>query len=264
MKTDTTQITIHDARVTVNKEVAEGIWRMVLLVPELANVLKPGQFITIAVPGNPAHLTRVPLSPSRADSDAGTVEVFYAAIGDATRRLSTIEGGCFLSVVGPCGSGWKVPDKNGRCLLVAGGIGAPPIFSAARMLVSLGHDCDVILAARSARKLWGVETLEELGVQYVLVTDDGTAGVRGLATAVVPSLLAAHRYSAIYTCGPAPMLAGVATSARAANIACQVSLERMMTCGFGACSTCNVKLAKGGYALCCTDGPVFNAQEVAF
>jgi dihydroorotate dehydrogenase electron transfer subunit len=41
-----------------------------------------------------------------------------------------------------------------------------------------------------------------------------------------------------------------------------VSLERLMGCGFGACSCCNVELADGGYALCCQDGPVFDAKEV--
>lgn len=65
-----------------------------------------------------------------------------------------------------------------------------------------------------------------------------------------------------YACGPAPMMASVARLAAKAEIVCQVSLERMMTCGFGACNTCNVAMVSGGYKACCTDGPVFDAREV--
>ena len=60
------------------------------------------------------------------------------------------------------------------------------------------------------------------------------------------------------------MMAGVARLAHEAGVACQVSMERMMGCGFGACACCNVALSKGGYALCCQDGPVFDAEEVAW
>ncbi|MBF0908566.1 MAG: dihydroorotate dehydrogenase electron transfer subunit, partial [Atopobium sp.] len=67
-----------------------------------------------------------------------------------------------------------------------------------------------------------------------------------------------------YTCGPEPMMRSVAKLAIAHNVACQVSMERMMSCAFGACNTCNVPLAKGGYASACMVGPVFEAKEIAW
>ena len=77
-------------------------------------------------------------------------------------------------------------------------------------------------------------------------------------------LLAQRDYDLVVTCGPSVMMAGVARLAEGAHVACQASLERMMTCGFGACSTCNVAMRAGGYKSCCMDGPVFDAEEVAW
>ena len=71
-----------------------------------------------------------------------------------------------------------------------------------------------------------------------------------------------HGYDVVMTCGPQPMMAGVAKVAAAAHIPCQVSMERMMTCGFGACNTCSVQMADGTVRACCQDGPVFDAEEV--
>jgi dihydroorotate dehydrogenase electron transfer subunit len=153
---------------------------------------------------------------------------------------------------------------------VAGGIGVTPVVAAARALARAGVGFDAVVAAQTASRLWGTDVLEELGAQVdpsaqvVVCTDDGSAGVKGFPTVVVPQLLAERSYTQIWTCGPAPMMAGVARFAKMAQIACQASLERLMTCGFGACHCCNVELAAGGYAFCCTDGPVFDAEEVAW
>ena len=71
-------------------------------------------------------------------------------------------------------------------------------------------------------------------------------------------------WDAVYTCGPEPMMRSVASLAHTYNVSCQVSMERMMSCAFGACNTCNVTLARGGYASACMDGPIFDAEEVAW
>ena len=98
----------------------------------------------------------------------------------------------------------------------------------------------------------------------MVTTDDGTMGICGYTTDAMADLMQRNGYTQVYACGPQPMMAGVARQAREAGVDCQCSLERMMGCGFGACSCCNVGLAAGGYALCCQDGPVFDAGEVAW
>ena len=97
-----------------------------------------------------------------------------------------------------------------------------------------------------------------------MTTDDGTRGLRGFTTDGMVELMSRNGYSCVLTCGPEPMMAGVARLCHERGIACQVSMERMMTCGFGACSTCNVAMRRGGYASTCMDGPVFDAEEVAW
>ena len=250
--------------------VAEGVHRRVMGVPaELAGALAPGMFVNVEVPHNPAHLTRVPLSFASADAAAGELELVFAAVGDATRRLAALRPGEGATVLGPLGNGWWLPEGAGagsRVVVVAGGVGLPPVVAAARMARSAGCAVDAVVGAQSASRLWrgGVDELERLGCSVTVTTDDGTCGLRGFTTDALLGRMGEHAYAACLTCGPNVMMAGVARIAREGGTFCEASLERMMTCGFGACSTCNVALARGGYASCCMDGPVFDAEEVAW
>lgn len=236
--------------------------RMVACSPTLVPRLAPGQFLNIAVPGDASHIVRVPLSFASTSIWAETIELVYAVVGEGTRRLAAMVPGEGSTAVGPCGHGWEL-GPGGRVLAVAGGVGAPPVISAARAFCQEGREVDVILGAQTAARLWGEQDARALGAGRVLVTtDDGSYGMRGLTTQAMEKLLEEEDYDLVVTCGPGVMMAGVARLAEMAHIACQASLERMMTCGFGACSTCNVALRTGGYALCCSDGPVFDAREV--
>ena len=133
------------------------------------------------------------------------------------------------------------------------------------LLAASGVAFDAVVGAQTASRLWGTDVLESLGASTVSVTtDDGTAGLRGFTTDALAALLAKGSYDVVYTCGPEVMMAGVARLCREAGVACRVSMERMMGCGFGACNTCNVAMADGTYKSCCKDGPVFDAEEVAW
>lgn len=258
------KVHLYDFHVRSNEAVGRDVFRMVMESPVLAGKLAPGQFMNIAVPGDASHIVRIPLSFSGADSDAGTIELVYAVVGEGTRRLSKMGAGSGSTVVGPCGNGWRIAP-GGRALAVAGGVGAPPVIAAARSLVAAGRDVDVILGAQTKDRLWGEKDARDLGASDVVVTtDDGSYGRRGFATQAMEDLLAQRDYDLVVTCGPSVMMAGVARLAEGAHVACQASLERMMTCGFGACSTCNVAMRAGGYKSCCMDGPVFDAEEVAW
>ena len=256
---------LHEFEVVSNEPVASAIFRLVMRAPELSRTLRPGQFMNIAVPGDPSQIVRIPLSYSCVDLGAGLVETEFAVVGDGTRRLSSMAAGSVSTVLGPCGNGWGKVDVADPALLVAGGIGITPIVGLARALGSAGVPFDVIVGAQRAERLWGADELRGVGAREVHVTtDDGSSGRKGFTTDVARELLAERRYGMVLTCGPQVMMAGIARIAREAKIPCRVSLERMMTCGFGACSTCNVALARGGYASACVDGPVFDAEEVAW
>jgi dihydroorotate dehydrogenase electron transfer subunit len=258
------KVHLYDFEVASNDAVGEKVCRLVMRSPELASELRPGQFMNVAVPGDASHIVRLPFSFASTDPDAGTVELIYAVVGEGTRRLSEMPVGSKSTVVGPCGNGWDV-KPGGRALAVAGGVGAPPVVAAARALAAAGREVDVVLGAQTKSRLWGEDDARALGAgEVVVTTDDGSYGMRGFTTQAMEALLARHEYDLVVTCGPAVMMAGVARLAEGAGVACQASLERMMTCGFGACSTCNVAMRAGGYKSCCMDGPVFDASEVAW
>ena len=265
---ETPQTTLYPFEVVSNEPAAQSTQRLVI-ASEVARQIAPGQFMNLQVPGDGAHILRIPLSFAHADADAGTVELLFAVVGEGTERLAHMGAGTTSTLVGPCGHGWRLPEQKGRALLVAGGIGLPPVFAAAEMLAGAHVGFDVVAGYRTKDMiLWDDEDklarLVDDGGRIVTCTDDGSAGKAGFTTAAMAELLAERSYAQVYTCGPTPMMAGVAKLAREHGVACQASMERMMGCGFGACSCCNVALAKGGYALCCQDGPVFDAEEVAW
>ncbi len=270
---ETGPVTQYDFTVMRNEPVAQGIWRLVI-TSEVARTIEPGQFMNLRVPGDGAHILRIPLSFKRADAKAETVELLYAVVGEGTERLAKMRAGDTSTLVGPCGRGWWLPKAEGRALLVAGGIGLPPIFAAARQLAEAGVGFDVVVGNHTAERhlMQEIDELRSLSAgevcdcerRVVVCTDDGTLGLDGFTTDGMASLLAERSYAQVYTCGPTVMMAGISKLAREHGIACQASMERMMGCGFGACSCCNVALVAGGYALCCQDGPVFDAEEVAW
>ncbi len=260
-----TGLGVHEFTVVSNEPVADGLVRIVLLAPELARALRPGQFVNVHVPGDASQILRVPLSFSCVDAEAGTVEIVYAVVGDGTRRLAAMTAGETSTAVGPCGNPWPSARGARRACVVAGGVGVTPVVACARMLAASGVAFDAVVGAQTAGKLWGVDALEGLGADVVAVTtDDGTAGRAGFTTDALADLLAKNHYDVVYTCGPEVMMAGVARLCREAGVACRVSMERMMCCGFGACGTCNVAMVDGTYKSCCKDGPVFDAEEVAW
>lgn len=253
---------MHDFEVISNEKIADGIFSLVISAPRLARALKPGQFVNIRVPGDASELLRIPLSYVSADPEHGTVEIWYAVVGNATRRMSAWTPGTTSDLLGPGGHGWNAPEGTKRALVVGGGIGVPPVLCLARDLMERGIAVDACIGAATADKLVGVEDFKALGCENVCVaTDDGTAGEHGFCTDSASRLLATGAYDYVATCGPGVMMHKVADAAAAAGVACEASLERMMSCGFGACSTCNVETTDGMQGACMC-GPVFDATKV--
>lgn len=253
---------MHDFEVVSNEKIADGVFSLVISAPRLAAALKPGQFVNVRAPGNAFELLRIPLSYASADAQAGTVEIWYAVVGNATRRMSAWTSGVTGDLLGPGGRGWSVPADARRVLVVGGGIGVPPVLCLARQLAAAGVEVDACVGAACAGKLVGVAEFEALGCGRVCVaTDDGSVGTCGFCTEPASELLEAGGYDYVATCGPGPMMKRVAEAAGRAGVFCEASLERMMSCGFGACSTCNVETVDGMQGACMC-GPVFDASKV--
>jgi dihydroorotate dehydrogenase electron transfer subunit len=213
------------------------------------------------------------------------VEVLYCVLGPATIRMMSLKSDDIINVMGPLGNGFSIPDGLSQAVLIAGGMGSPPILHLASYLKQHYPECQIVcfVGAKTCEDLpftvrignqTGVvlEEFEIIRVPSFVATDDGSAGYRGFVTDNArhwfennPINVAA---TSVFACGPEPMLASAALLAKNFHIPCQVSMERMMACGIGLCQSCAVetKTESGDtkYRLCCKDGPVFNANDVIF
>ncbi len=236
-------------------------------------------------------LLRRPFSFSDVFSKAGKtfVEILFCALGPASLRMTTLAKGESISVIGPLGNGFWVPEGKKTAVLVAGGMGAGPLLYLAKVLAADYPEMEVIALAGAKTKAelpfeklldeisqqlgFSLKEFGKYGIESLVATEDGSAGHQGLVTDCLSEWLGRSRLAAkdmiIYSCGPEAMLAKVAQIAEGRKIDCQVSMERMMACGIGLCQSCAVECRVANssetvYKLCCDDGPVFDSREVAF
>ena len=213
------------------------------------------------------------------------VEILYCVLGPATLRMTTLSEGDSVSVIGPLGNGFSVAEEKKTALLIAGGMGAPPLQHLAAYLKTRYQNMRVVAFAGAQNYNALPFTLlidneeglflhefSRIQVESHIATDDGSAGFHGFVTDCVDKWLDAHNLDTedivIYSCGPEPMLASVAALAKKHRIDCQVSMERMMACGIGLCQSCVVPVRQEDgeeiYRLCCRDGPIFDSKDVIF
>lgn len=247
--------------VMLNESIAPDVWRMRLHCPALAQEIVPGQFFNLYVPGDPTQLLRLPFSWAMADPQRGEVEFAYGVVGDGTRRLSGLPVGTVCNLLGPAGHGWSIPEGAKRGLLVAGGSGIVSLVPLAKALGEAGIACDMVIGVSTAARVCYEPELEGYGARLFVATEDGTRGTSGTAADVTAPMIENEAYDVVYTCGPEAMMGVVAAQAKAAGVPCQVSMERLMACGFGACTTCLVDTVNGRKGACMA-GPVFDAEEV--
>ena len=251
-------------RVTVlaNDPIAPGVGLIVLHAPRCASLVRPGQFVHLRVAAGADIILRRPFSIHRAYADR--IEILYQILGTGTLRLAEkAVGDDSMDLVGPLGHGWDVPDDTSHALLVAGGLGAAPLGMLAEQLAERGIAVTVAQGAPTAERLVARDLFERVARRVEVATDDGSAGEQGFVTGPVNRLLAEDSFDAVYVCGPEAMQRAIAAVVAVTNAQCQVSLERLMACGVGACLSC-VVTTTDGQKRACVDGPVFNAEEVVW
>ncbi|MBI5232695.1 MAG: dihydroorotate dehydrogenase electron transfer subunit [Coriobacteriales bacterium] len=245
--------------VVVNDRVAEGIGLLVLDAPLVATHVQPGQFVHLRVAEGTDFILRRPFSVHRVVG--GRIEILYQVLGRGTRQMSELEQGDVIDVVGPLGNGWTLPDDASHALLVAGGLGAAPLGMWAERLAERGVAVSVAQGAPYSERLVARELFERVARRVEIATDDGSAGERGFVTGPAERLIRSGEVEVVFACGPERMQQAVANLAAAAGIPCQVSLERLMACGIGACLSCVVSTTEG-LKRACVDGPVFDASTI--
>ncbi len=209
---------------------------------------QPGQFVMLWLPG----IDEKPL----AVADPAPLTLTVARVGPFSTALHGLQVGDQVGWRGPYGTGYRLYEDR-AALLVSGGYGAAPLYFLAMRAVEREIPTSVALGARRALDLLYVDRFEELGVDVVIATDDGSAGRRGYVTDAASSAVTAGSELAVYACGPEPMLVALHRLCLEHEIPGQFSLERYMKCGFGICGQCALD-----DLLVCQDGPVLTAEQL--
>ncbi len=228
-----------------NSEISSGIRRMTV---SGAPIGRAGQFFMLRIPGALDPLLGRPISICEIDAEAGETIFVYQTIGRGTAQFARLLAGQEIDAQGPYGNGF--PLKDGRAVLIGGGIGTAPMLQLAKEL----HASD---PARMIDVYLGFREEAYLEKSFEQYADSVTRNIGGYVVSDVDFSLDATYYA----CGPAPMLRAAATAADATNVRLFVSLEKHMACGVGACLGCTCQTEHGRKRVC-KDGPVFDYREV--
>lgn len=275
------------ARVREQRDYAEGFRWLDLDVPSSFGEPVAGQFVQLLLESPSPVLLPRPMSVAGVTRRGAktTIGFLYAPVGAGTRVLASLEPGETVRITGPLGQGFPL-DEPGTPVLIAGGRGLAPLLMAAEALAKRKRSCEFVFGARTKSLLIGLnvakDVLAKRGGRLHLCTDDGSRGLRGnvldVLNALAPKLEAPI---VIHACGPHGMLGAIARWALANGARAHLAMESVMACGTGVCRGCPLPrsaeardrvLATGAdssplqgnpeWAMCCTDGPVFEAREL--
>jgi len=261
------------AEISENKEVASGYFRLVLHSPELARSVRPGQFFMMKVAENYDPLLRRPMGIYKVSSRENNpcVELLYQIVGKGTTVMSKMKKGEQADLLGPFGNGFSIPRKIKKAVFIAGGIGVAPLVMLAEKMVNEITDLKTYLfiGGKSKNDVLCLDDFEKLNSEICITTEDESLGNRGFVTFPLKKFITANAgvETSFFACGPFRMLKAVSELTIKNNISCQVSLDRRMACGFGVCLGCVVKVTSeknGPHKNACTDGPVFNAEDICW
>jgi len=247
---------LEDARVISQQELRADVFSLELEAPQIAREAVPGQFVQVRIPSD-SFVLRRPLGVASADQAKNRITLIYREVGKGTVALTGAMPGETINVLGPLGHGFSSAFEHP--LLVGGGLGLSPLLFYAE---SLHGKADVLMGGRTADELFWKELYADQAGEIFLTTDDGSLGTKGFVTTLLPELLEKKAYDGVSVCGPEIMMRNVAKIAAEYGIPCEVSLERRMGCGLGACLSCSIDTTDGKRKKVCKDGPVFPAQEV--
>ncbi len=215
---------------------------------DVSAITIPGQFVQIQISG---LFLRRPFSVC--DRDANSFTVLYESVGAGTELLRSMTSGSKLDILTGLGNGFDICRSGDTPLLIGGGTGISPLYWLAKELMKCGSAPAVLLGFNTADNVFYADEFEALGVETIVTTADGSMGLRGFVTDAM-----FHPHSAFYACGPEQMLRAVC---EASSMPGQLSFDRRMGCGFGACMGCTV-ITRNGPKRICKEGPVLDREEI--
>ena len=248
-------------RIIHTRQLSDSVFEMGVEAPKIAAKARAGQFLMVRID---ERGERIPLTFSDWSAEEGWIRFIFMRVGKTTHHLSHLAvGDSLLDVVGPLG----VPTHTlrlGRVAVVGGGVGVAVAYPVARAMAAAGAKVSVVMGARNKELLILEDELRNLPLeQLIIVTDDGSAGIKGLVTHPLKALCEAGELDAVFAVGPAIMMKFCAATTREFEVPTTVSLNPIMVDGTGMCGACRVSVG-GETKFGCVDGPDFNGHAVDF
>lgn len=215
---------------------------------DVSGITNAGQFVNVKIDG---LFLRRPISVCDLNGDALTL--VYKTVGKGTEILSQAKKGEKFDMLTGLGNGYDLSVSGDSPLLIGGGVGVPPLYYTAKKLSERGKTVSVALGFNGENDVFFTDEFEKLGCKVSVATVDGSFGIKGFVTDILP-----ENYSYFYACGPEPMLKAVYKATKTDG---EFSFEERMGCGFGACMGCSCKTTVGAKRIC-KDGPVIKKGEI--
>ena len=229
--------------------------------PLIAKKAEPGQFVILRADKDGE---RIPLTISGYDREKGTVRVICQIVGATTKRLSMLEvGNCLCDFVGPLGQPTKVDGMKKVCV-VGGGVGCAIALPVAQKLKAMGCEVHSIIGFRNKDLVILEDEFKACSDKFFLMTDDGSAGDKGVVTLPLEQLIAGgEAYDMVFAIGPLIMMKFVVKTTKPHEVPTTVSMNPIMIDGTGMCGCCRLTVG-GETKFACVDGPDFDGFRVDF
>ena len=248
-----------DETITIldNRKINDKYYKLRFSSHRLAKNVQPGQFLILQINPNLDPFLRRPFSYYRVHGSE--IEILYEVLGRGTAMLTAKKKGDLLRAIGPLGKSFTQKMKNKKRVLIAGGVGVPPlVFFAEKFLVDF-----LLIGTKSKKEVLPKNELSKVRAEVRYSTNDGSYGKKGYVTVLLEELLKKESPKNLFiqTCGPNIMMEAVIKMAQRVGIEGEASVDKTMACGVGACLGCMVKTYEG-WKTSCVEGPVFSFEKL--
>ena len=248
-------------KIITKKELNPTVTLMEIEAPRVAKKAEPGQFIILRVTENGE---RIPLTIADFDREKGTVTIIFQIVGATTEELNhKKEGEYICDFVGPLGKATHTEGLK-KVAVVGGGVGCAIAFPVAKKLHQLGVEVHSVVGFRNKDLVILEDEFKNASSKFVLMSDDGSAGKKGLVTDALKELIeSGEKYDEVITIGPLIMMKFVCALTKEYGIKTVASMNPVMIDGTGMCGGCRLTVG-GETKFACVDGPEFDGHLIDF
>ena len=245
------------SRKSLNPTVTE----LEISAPFVAKKAQAGQFVIVRAA---ADGERIPLTVADFDREKGTVKIIFQIVGATTYLLNRLNvGDCLADFVGPLGNPTETEVLK-KVAVVGGGVGCAIAYPVAKKLHEEGAEVHSVVGFRNKDLVILEDEFRAVSDKYVLMSDDGTAGEKGLVTDALKRLIdSGEKYDEVIAIGPVIMMKFVCRLTKEYGVKTVISMNPIMIDGTGMCGGCRLTVG-GKTKFACVDGPDFDGHEVDF